>query len=207
MSQRNPKSSIDCYSQTERFFMKRWQKWRAVLLQPICNVLIRHQVTANILTLLAFLSGLLAVFSFYFNWQFIGLIFLALHILLDGLDGPLARQAGQTSLKGSFTDVCSDQSIIALSTGVFILRYDLDPFAGTLYLFSYTLVVSFSMIRNALKTPYICLIRPRLLIYAYFPIEFYLLEGSLKYLFWAANFFLIPQALSGFLVIRRYLAK
>jgi len=71
-----------------------------------------------------------------------------------------------------------------------------------LYLFFYTLVVIFAMVRNALAIPYSWLVRPRFLVYAWFPVEVYLWPGSLDSLLWIVSLLLALKTLSGFLRIR-----
>ena len=74
---------------------------------------------------------------------------------------------------------------------------------GGLYIFSYTVVIAFAMIRNALSIPYSWLVRPRFIIYAWLPIELYLLPGSLDYGIWLFVALLVGKMASGYVRIRR----
>ena len=44
------------------------------------------------------------------------LVALSLHVLIDGLDGPLARHLGIASRSGSFTDTMADQVVVVATT-------------------------------------------------------------------------------------------
>ncbi|KAI9696215.1 MAG: hypothetical protein M1836_005768 [Candelina mexicana] len=85
---------------------------------PICH-LIPQPITPNILTLLAFILGLLCCFTAAFstppsplrNWP---LIFWLLNRIFDGLDGSLARERNSASELGGFLDLLSDFIIYSL---------------------------------------------------------------------------------------------
>lgn len=97
----------------------------------------------------------------------LGLVLLLVHVLLDGIDGPLARSTGTASKKGSFTDTASDQIVVFAVMLALVSMNAAGAAAAMVYVFSYTVVVGFAIIRNRLNIPYSWLIRPRFIVYAW----------------------------------------
>ena len=168
----------DCYAVAEDKFMARWQALRHRQLSGLLSALVRLGVSANLLTTIGLLFGLIFVPVLFLS-PAVALSLLLLHVLVDGLDGPLARFCGTASRKGSFADTLCDQIVVAASVVALVLHGDLSAVPGLVYVFVYTLVVVFSMVRNALGIPYRWLLRPRFLVYAAIPVDIYLLDGTL----------------------------
>jgi phosphatidylglycerophosphate synthase len=191
----------DCYSAREQAAMAVWQKLRGVTLRPALNILASCGIGPGHLTLLSALAGLL--FCPLFFWAkpaAFGMI--ALHVLLDGLDGPLARHTNSASRRGSFTDAMADQLVVVFSTIVLMSTHTVDVLAGSVYVVAYTVVMLFAMARNALSIPYSWLVRPRFFVYAWFVVETYGLPGTIDYVLWFFNLLLIAKAVTGFVKIR-----
>jgi hypothetical protein len=74
--------------------------------------------------------------------------------------------------------------------------------AGGTYIFLYTVVVVFAMVRNAMHVPYGWLFRPRLVVYLWLAVETWLWPGTIDWVLWAFNALLALKAASGFLRIR-----
>ena len=114
------------------------------------GVLARLGVTPNYLTLLSLVTGLAFCPAFLWDWKITAFALLLLHALFDGVDGPLARFTGKASNRGSFTDTAADQVVVTFSTVTLIHAGYVAAWPGALYLFFYTIVVIFAMVRNAL---------------------------------------------------------
>ena len=71
------------------------------LLQPVVSLLDKRQVTADQLTLVGFIIGLLAVPFLALNLWNLALAAIVLNRLFDGLDGALSRHQNN-STAGSF---------------------------------------------------------------------------------------------------------
>ncbi len=195
------RTKVDCYTDGDRRLMVWSQQARASVLGPLLRMLARLGISADLVTLISLVLGL-AFCPVYFFSQPLALVLLALHVLADGLDGPVARFNGTASRKGSFTDTMADQIVVTVTTVTLIVTGDLGVWAGGLYIFCYTVVIAFAMVRNALSTPYSWLVRPRFVIYAWIPIEIYLLSGSLDYVMWLFVVLLAGKMISGFVRIR-----
>jgi phosphatidylglycerophosphate synthase len=197
------KTRITCYSEEEGEFMRRSQHLRAELLRPLLATLARLHVSPNHLTLFSLLAGLAFCPVFLWCSKLAAFGLLLLHVLLDGLDGPLARHTQRASNRGSFTDTAADQIVVAFSTLTMIHAGYTGAWPGGLYLFCYSLVVVFAMVRNALAIPYSWLVRPRFLVYGWMPVEVYIWRGSLEVVLWLLTILLAIKTLTGFIQIRR----
>ena len=78
------------------------------LLQPVVSLLDKRQVTADQLTLVGFIIGLLAVPFLALNLWNLALTAIVLNRLFDGLDGALARYQNSSTSSGGFLDICLD---------------------------------------------------------------------------------------------------
>jgi len=183
--------------------MRRSQELRGQLLGPLLVVLARLRITPNQLTLLSLLAGLAFCPVFLWGSRILAFGLMNAHVLLDGLDGPLARHTQRASNRGSFTDTAADQVVVAFSTLTLIHAGYAGAWPGGLYLFFYSIVVIFALVRNALAIPYSWLVRPRFLVYAWMPVEVYLWRGSLDIVLWVLAILLALKTLTGFVQIRR----
>ena len=83
---------------------------------------------------------------------------------------------------------------------------------GVSYVFLYTLVVVFAMLRNALGIPYSWLIRPRIIVYLALAIEVLFLSGtdwavSVNPLIWLVNAVLAVKLITGFWRLKNHLQQ
>lgn len=162
-----PPSKTDCYAAGERGWMEWGQRVRAVVLGPLLVLLTRLKVMPDGVTLVAGMIGLGFVPLWLTGHPDAALGCLLLHVLLDGLDGPLARYQQVASSRGSFTDTFADQLVVTGVTIAWMVKAPsgLHIAAGSAYIFLYALVVAMAMVRNALNVPYSWLVRPRFLVY------------------------------------------
>jgi phosphatidylglycerophosphate synthase len=98
----------------------------AMPLDAAARTLARYGVTANIATAIGFIIGVLAVIFFAFALYGVGLLFLTLNRLFDGLDGALARRRGITE-RGEFLDGVLSYLVFAAVPFAFALA---DPQSG-----------------------------------------------------------------------------
>ncbi|MGB0578140.1 MAG: CDP-alcohol phosphatidyltransferase family protein [Limisphaerales bacterium] len=194
----------DCYSAGERGWMVRGQELRAVALGQLLRILSACKVTPDHLTSISLLFGL-AFCPLFFASVPLALAALILHVLVDGLDGPLARHLGVASRRGSFTDTMADQIVVTATTITLMKAGLTGTAAGGIYIFVYGIVVAFAMIRNAMAIPYSWLLRPRFFVYGWMPIEFWMWSGTIEYVLWAASAVLGWKMLTGFYYIRQKL--
>ncbi len=197
-------SKADCYSDGERAAMEWGQRIRARALAPLLKLLSRLSISADLVTGLSLLVGLAAIVMLAVGWQWAAVVCLVFHVLLDALDGPLARMQGTASPRGSFADTLADQIVV---TGVAIWWIATNPqtwqiVMGCSFVFLYTLVVAIAMVRNAMEVPYTWLIRPRFFFFAALVVDGIFFLKSTIIVLAVSNLLLAIKAGSGFLVLR-----
>lgn len=77
--------------------------------------------------------------------------------------------------------------------------------AGGAFIFCYTMVVGFAMVRNALGVPYSWLVRPRFWVYGWIAVDLYLLPGWMEIVVGGFAAVLAIKLATGFVAIRRML--
>jgi len=212
-----PERKSDCYSESERASIELYQGFKQRLLRPLLVVLSGMGITPNQVTFVSAVAG--AAFCPLYLWSDqawampAAIFLLAMHMIIDGIDGPLARHDGSASPSGSFTDSMGDQIVIAATTIALMVEraWELGSganlVAGGIYIFLYTVVVGFAMVRNSLEIPYRFVVRPRNGIYAWIFIDFCFLNGDFGMIadaiFWVCNAILLIHFVDGFLAIKR----
>lgn len=202
---------IDCYSAGERSLMIWYQELRQRWLHSLLVQMERVGVRPGHLTLISLFTGSLFVPLVYFvPWA--AFVALALHLIIDGVDGPLARHAGTASPAGSFTDTMCDQLVLVAVTLAMMCHPEkyIGVLPGTIYIFLYTMLVVFAMVRNAMGIPYSWMVRPRFIVYLWMALEIYWfwdtsLQGSINVLIWIINGMLAIKLTCGFFKIRENL--
>jgi phosphatidylglycerophosphate synthase len=189
-----------------------WQQLRAYVLAPLLVWAERSGIRPDHITLTSLICGL--AFCPFWLWpghpiwsKVAALSALLLHVVLDGLDGPLARHLGIASRRGSFTDTLADQIVVTGSALAVMATptTGLGVWTGGLYVFLYAMVVAFAMVRNALGVPYSWLIRPRFWVYGWLAVDSFLLPGWLDVVVGVFTAVLAAKMTSGFIAIRRML--
>ena len=84
---------------------------------PFAKVLVSKKISANKITIFGFFIGILSVLCISQHSYIIGLIFLLLNRVCDGLDGLVARLTS-TSDFGAFLDITLDFMLYALFPSV-----------------------------------------------------------------------------------------
>ena len=202
MKERSNEKS-DCYSAGDRKLMEFSQKIRGILLLPILKLFTILHLRPNHITFLSLLWGWSACYFIFISQFKIAWCLLLVHVLLDGMDGPLARYQKSSSNAGSFVDTIIDQIIIA-SVAIALMEKDiLGVISGGIYIFVYTAVITFSMVRNAIKIPYLWVLRPRLLVYFWLIFEFTIFPNTINWAVWLCNIILIINFQDGFRHLKR----
>jgi phosphatidylglycerophosphate synthase len=105
------------------------------LLTPVVMLMHKRGITADQLTVVGFLVGLLAVPLLAFQMWYGALIAIALNRILDGLDGALARYAKQSSSAGGFLDITLDFLFYAaIPLGFILANPEQNAIAGAILL-------------------------------------------------------------------------
>ena len=202
-------TKADCYSAGERQWMEYGQHLRARWLNPLLRLLDRWRVTPDHITIASLGFGVLFVPLWYLQFPWLAWSALMLHVILDGVDGPLARFQKVDSQRGSFTDSFCDQVIVSVVTMAMMNDSTriVDVWGGSLFILLYVGVLAMSMVRNALQVPYSWLVRPRFFLFAAIAAELLGCTHAVAWTIWISNFLLAIKTVSGFFKLRERLPK
>jgi len=196
--------SADVHSRGELSIISRFNQFKDSLLFPFTSLLQLAHIKPIYLSLAGIIVLLFTLtLSLLLNQPFYFLIGLLAHLILDGLDGPLARRQ-KTTIHGALADVTADHiGIITTSLFVSYFNYASPPLA-IIYTLLYTTVITLAIIRNAFKIPYQFLFRPRLYIYLALAIDYsfnFWLTGPALLL---SSFLLLLPTVTGTTSLLRY---
>lgn len=105
------------------------------ILIPVVSLLHKRGVTADQLTVIGFLIGMLAVPLLAFELWYGALTAIVLNRILDGLDGALARYANQSSSAGGYLDITLDFLFYAaIPLGFILANPEQNAIAGSILL-------------------------------------------------------------------------
>jgi len=166
------KNPIDCWSPSERKAKHFFEETKAVVFYPLLQLLLFLKISPNMVSFLSATLGLSATVYMWIDLR-ISVFMLILSLVLDGVDGSLARMTKKNSTSGSLTDAFADQITISSTTIGFIALGFVDIVSGSIYLLSYPIIILFSIIRNALNFPQKYVFRPRILVYLAFALFVY----------------------------------
>ncbi len=127
---------------------------------------------------IALLAG---VVLYFVRKPSVAVLFLAGHVLCDGLDGVFARHSGKASQSGAFTDLVCDQLGMVVVAMLAIFHHLVAPLLGALYIVLYLFVVVFGVIINTMGLQTRITITSKYFLYAVYAI----------WAVWQVNFFTI----------------
>ena len=113
------------------------RKWMDAPLNSAAK-LFPSKISANSITIVGFLIGVLSFISIMKGQFALALLFLALNRLADGLDGAVARRHGATDL-GGYLDITADFLLWALLPLGFMLHSPDTAFAAAILLSSFAM--------------------------------------------------------------------
>lgn len=158
------------FAESEQAGQERFQKVRDGLAGPLVRLLIRCRVTADLISLLSLLQlvpfGYLLLTAENPPQIAIASVFVWLHVILDALDGPIARTTGTAGPAGAFTDMCVDHSGMLITTCLLTAAGLVNPTSAVAYVSSYTVAIAFTIWLNMIGHPFKFVIRTKYLLYA-----------------------------------------
>jgi phosphatidylglycerophosphate synthase len=196
----------DCYSAGERAWMEYGQQLRGRILDPGLSLMTSARMTPDQITLLSLLAGLAFAPLWYWQYKWLAVGAIALHVLLDGMDGPLARFQHVASPRGSFTDSFCDQLVVSAVTIVLMITEpQLSVVAGSLFLVLYASVLAIALVRSTLRIPYSWLVRPRFFLFLAIPLYLLQVPHAVTVVVRTSNLLLAIKLATGFFKLRRQL--
>jgi len=173
----------DSYSSLERRFLEPGRKLLLLGFRPFTAVLAALGVPPNAVSLSQILLGLLIVVIVPSRPRLAFLLFIA-SLLLDGLDGALARRTGRASPFGALLDQFCDHTRETLVIAALARTGALAPFPATIYAFTYVASNLTLYLCNHHRVPLPVAIKSYLVVY----------PALFLYLWWGHN--LLDKAVS-----------
>lgn len=93
------------------------------------QVFLNLKLKPNHITFTALIIGVLASFTYYFDYKLLSLVLLWFSGYLDAVDGAMARKIKLISKKGTLLDICFDRVVELLFIVVFALKHESALFA------------------------------------------------------------------------------
>ena len=171
------KKHLNYFSEKERRHEERFKYLRTRWLNPIARILVDVGVTANFISIIGFLMIFGFVYFIEIN-PMMAFIFLVLHVIIDGLDGPVARISKREGNKGAFLDIICDHTGIVVAIGGLIYFDLVNGVIGLAYIYLYTIMIIFTIIRNVMRISSRMVLRTKYFVYILFGI----------YVFWEINY-------------------
>ncbi len=156
---------LTCYSLHEGPMMSAWDKARLRALRPLLSLLTRLGVSPGAVTLLGLALGLAGAANLADEPTW-GVAYLALHLALDGLDGPLARWQQRATSAGALWDMTADLLVVLAVTLALVEAGEASPRSGLLFGWLYLALLTVACARQRLGRPFRLLVRPRFVLYA-----------------------------------------
>lgn len=208
MEQNNQKEKINLnyFFEKESILLKKYANFRTRLFKPISRFLMSLNITADMLSYFGLF--VLVGFSYFANKKPIwALFFLLAHVLIDIFDGPLARESNTASNSGALTDIFCDHTGMVIVTIVLISLNLLNSILGVIYVYFYTLLIVFIIIRNVLKIPSSFVFRSKYELYFVFLIYVLFDINIFNYIVVIFILLMIPFLFFSFFKIKRFLNK
>ncbi len=159
-------NKIGLYAENEKWMFK-FQAFKDRLLGTFAQYLHSKDIHPNTLSIIGALAAVLVPVSIEIG-VILPVLLIIIHLLLDGIDGILARTCGLKSVSGSIIDsVCDHIGIIFISLAISIAFPDYRLIT-IIFVIAYTLLVLLAYAMSFLKSPFKYIIRPRLYVYIAF---------------------------------------
>lgn len=159
-------SKLSVYSTKEAKSLGKLQRKKDKAVDSIVKKLNSHNITANHISLLSGAAAVsAAALAIYTGSLTIFTIGLVIHVVLDNLDGSLARLKPQKKY-GVLADSIADHMGILSFSVIAALFTTTTPTQASLFAALYTVVVALALIKSYRNHPYRILLRPRPLVYA-----------------------------------------
>jgi phosphatidylglycerophosphate synthase len=144
------KLHLSTFSQTEESAYERFQRIRDRFFRPVCAFLDRLGVKPDYLS---YFHIFLLIPYFYFmnRAPILAAGVICLSLLIDCLDGGLARYQKSTSDKGALLDIVADHFVFFGVVFSLMITYITDRFFSTFYLMNYLLMIVLVMAMRANK--------------------------------------------------------
>ncbi len=170
---------LNYFGEKEKDKLKKFADARTSFFSPILVVLTKLGCTSDMVSFASIM--LMGGFIYFLPINvYYALLFVAAHILLDGIDGSLARYQEKASNKGAMTDIGVDHAGIIIAVMATIYYGVLSGFWASLYILSYTVLVTLVIVLNSMKKPAKFVFRSKYFFYLLLGVDAYFQTNYLE---------------------------
>lgn len=172
---------MDYFNESERAAQEKFRLFRDKALSNVIEVLKRLNITPNIISYIG-VAFLFAVVFVPADLYWLTGVFISLYVLMDGIDGPLARALDKSHEGGSIVDMFSDQLGVIIIPVASIIYLNVNGVSSLLFSTAYILLIVIVIFENELKDyKQVSFIRIKYLVYAAYVVSLYFKTGVLMY--------------------------
>lgn len=194
---------MDYFNLQERSSRQLFTSFRDAAFGPVVSLLARIGVTPNQVTLVGVLFLLAtALAPADYAWTATGLM--ALYVLCDGIDGPLARRTGRDHSGGSLMDIVADQLGVAVLPAAAVQHLNAWGPGMVLFASSYLIFIALVLYANELKVRLRVFVRLKYLFFLLYLLSLHLNRDLVSWPCAAITLYYVAEAQNILLRIYRH---
>lgn len=192
------------FGASEEEYFHRVADKRTQLMRPLAMFFVRRNVRSDTLTLASFLLLPGFFFPLFGLGHYVAAwAVLILSILLDGLDGPVARLGRYASDKGALSDIVNDISAMVI-VGVAAIQFGFAaPSLMAIYMVTYLYMIVFIIARNVLEKPFKFVFKSKYYLYVFLLIKVHSGLDILNYFLAFFSVYQVVVTVIGMFYLRR----
>ena len=181
-------------------------KMRAKMFLPVSRLLMNLGITADMVSYFGFL--ILIGFIFFIERNpALAVVFLILHVVIDAFDGPLAKLAKTAGDGGAFTDILCDHTGMVVVIGTLIYYGFVSGLYGAVYIYVYTIMIIFTIIRNRMKDSPNLVLRTKYYVYILYAVWAFTNMNYLNEALLVFTIIKLPSIYTSYKAIKKKLGK
>lgn len=141
---------MDYFNNKERESQKKFRNFRDKFFSNLVKGMKKANIRPNHISFLGVLFLIMAALLTKEYWILITLLLL-LYVLMDGIDGPLARATGNTHNGGALVDIFSDQLGVVIIPIAAIYHLNVDGIVSLLFSTGYLSIIALVTYENELE--------------------------------------------------------
>lgn len=140
---------MDYFNKEERVFQEHFKVIRDRAFSNVCFYLHKIGITPNMVSIMGVVF-LVSIIWIPRNLFWLSGIFLTLYLLMDGIDGPLARLTLKSHKGGAIVDIFCDQLGIVIVPIASIIHLNIQPVSALLFSTGYIILIVIVVFENEL---------------------------------------------------------
>jgi len=208
MTKRQKTNANSFYGNFEMGFLLKVHKIKEKVFLPLIKVLTFCKINAHIIS---FISALVTIITFYYSIELMNPLYFVLgiwiHMILDGIDGTLARYQKKDSTTGALIDVIGDQFGITLMCFFAYFFNYVNVINISVFFVLYLIVLLISLYLMFNKARYEIVIRPRIFFYIAVTWDFFIFINLTEVVVFISNIFLLASVLIGLFHLKELTKK